>query len=843
MKKIRRNERGTVLLTVLCFTTMCLVIAAIALKVSTTSNKQSTENVKRAQAQVTAEQYLEQFLEVDYFPVDPKTGQQNFDNIKKLAGTSEENATAITITLQQSGGTGPINMSVENYDDNDMVAHGTTAAYGGACTIYVYKSGSTGYVVKSVANYGGETGQASAYFYGVAPSTDLNKNAIETCGVYNVDNTATISGDLLVEQKNPATAVLRFRNNNGVYASNIYTNGNICDNKEDVEIVDTVQKNAPTLTAGGHMYLSQTVMYTDVGKTDINKNNKVKIYDNTKSYDKDHLLNKNGYINCDKKIIFTGNNLKTTIGKNNLPIDIYCRGMIVGKMPTGSYGTTTGKYPETISSADATKFVNDIGTLFNASSDIANCGGVNEPTIYGNVYCYRRLDDDSNDVSTIDDDGDLIINLSGHTQTINGDLAVDGNIYILGGSLKVTGTIWCTGTINIVGSVSADKGIIYDKLPTDERATKPDMNYAPGIYNPGVKENPTISKPSSYKSTNEMYADNSEKSKYFKQHFQNALSKTLSDSWGTTRICPEYTGAGSLENVDRDTLLGKTFNINKSVRLTRAQVEKEGANFQVNVQDEDIWVLLPATQAHNGKYEDIVHSQWWTEHKQVLAPEDAINQRAKFRVSNPGTKHHCYFVFYQWSDSADYTSTAGKTYASAFYERDVNANPYGNSASDYPSGYVNDKDVIRVPTYQMSPYKDKNVVGVSTTDFCPGFNSPSGGDYEPANATEITTNIIYLIPDGARIKLGTTAGQYSSFHAVFYGPKSYLWNPINIGSKVYGQVKVSDYDVLGGLDGAANKDQCADFAELEGDSILHAFLTDATGNAGALNFQYYIRHK
>ena len=777
-KKIRKNLQGTVLLTVICFTTMCMIIAAIALHVSNSADKQSNDNVMRTQAQITAEHYLEQYLST--FPVDSKTGKTNYDMIKKLAGPTEEAAGKVTITLKQ-GATSSVNVSKELYATEDQETLETlksTAAFGGNCTIYIYKANANGYVVKAVADYDGQAGVSSAYFYGITPTTDLNKNAIETCGTYNVSETANVSGDILIEEVNPGSAVLKFKNNNGIYYSNIKSNGNITESTENVVIADTLQGYAPTLTAEGHIFLKQTVMYTDIGKTDINGKNAKKKNGATlvavDGYDPDHLLNKNGYINSDKKVFFSAQTGGTSIGKSGYPIDIYCRGMVIGTIPKTAYGS--------VSAGKAAEFADQIYGLFGA----LNPGGNSvAPTLYGNVYCYKKQSG-----STIDTDGNLIINVkSGGNATIHGDLVVDGNIYILDKELVVTGKVYCSGTVSgTIKNASGAAQKIITKLPTDDRSIQPSMDYAPGLYKPGQNDSPTISKPSTYPSVTSIFTDpDEEKTKGFRKNFETALKYTLDSEYtsGSTKkkVCPEYTSDGNLQN--------GIHKIYKSCRLTETQV-KTKASFSIEVQDTDIWILLPMTDSSS-----------------------AIAQECSFRVNNPSNKHHCYFVFYKWSTGTNYASDAGKKVASTFYTG-LNADGTKYTGS---------------PRYALEVDRQNNQTAVCTYDFASTF------DTQTFNNIDAVTNIIYLMPDNSTISIGRFP---SNYHAVFYGPKSTLINDVNKGDRVIGQIKVANYDTMGG---ASNKTQASRFAELEEGSLLHAFLTDASSKTGSLNFQYYIKHK
>lgn len=760
MKGIRRNQKGTVLLTVLCFTTMCMVIAAIALRVSNKSNEQSTDNVMRSQAQITAEHYLEQYLST--FPTELGADGQpryNYDELKKIAGASEDSPATITIKVKQKSGTSEVNVS--------NAALTQTEDYGGNCTIYVYKQGSGGIVVKSVGDYNGQTGLASAYFYGETPSANLNKNAIETCGGYDVADTACVNGDILLSNPTPGI-VTKFKNNNGAYHTNFKTNGKLMNNNEDVRFRDTLQGNAPTITAEGEIYFYQLDIATDVGKTDQNGKHAT-----DSGYDASHLLNKNGYINTDKKIILEDSANK--IGRSGRPIDIYCRGAIIGLMPSTAYGTYSDtdvyNYKQAIEGSDS----------FNRATHANNSGDMQ---LYGNIYCYRGIKEVS-----IANDGDFIVNTQ-NSLTINGDLVVQGNIYVNGATLRVTGNLYCTGSVHgtIMGTTGAVK-TATKSMPSDARALKPFMDYSPGLYVYGDPdfEDPKIYSPQNYKEQSpfKMYQQNDVKSKYFKDNFLAAVTNTLS----TPGVATGYTD---------DNVANKEITINKSCRLSPIQANagtsggNDGAKYTVNVQDKDIWILLPATPGASNEY------------------------RARFRVNNPKNGHHCYFVFYNTNgikeDGTIITDPIAEDGCVQYY--------YITKA-----GFFDDSTTV---SFMPNLHGE---AAVFTSEFA-GWN-----DQTPTNQ-DAETNIVYLIPDDFTFNLGGN-GMYSKYHAVYYGPGCLFNGDINTGNKVYGQVKVNYYDTTG----ASNIDESAYFCDLSKSSILHSFLTQGAAAGGTLNLQYYVRHK
>lgn len=825
-KWFSKNEKGSVLLTVICFTTMCLILAAAALHAANASNAKSTENVMKAQAQVTAERYLQQYLST--FPtVTGADGQPrtNYDLLKSLAGASKDSPRVVTISLQpQIGSLSSVGITSGTLEQ--------TALYGGNAHIEIYKEGSKGFVVRCDANYNGQTGVASAYFYGETPSVDLNKNAIETCGSYEVYRGATVMGDILIEN-NEVTDVNFFKNSTGGYYSNFYTNTNLTHDTEDVVFADTVQNNAPTITVGGYLFAYQLQIGTDVGKTDANGK---KAADT--GYDLTHLLNKNGYINCFQKVIFSLQEGANKIGYSAAkPIDVYSKGIVIGKIPSTAYGSRSAT-----AVADFRKNVVDTFKGCGVSK-LANDNNYNSTgeglKFYGNVYCRKASDEMSAN-------GDFYYyNTNGKKTIIYGDLVVEGELVLEGWcELQVMGKVYVKdgwGSVYVgsnckltdkdgnnitAATINANK----NAMPSDDRSITPDRAYAPGLYIYGVKDNPSICMPSSYrtKSPNQMYAKNDNSSKFFKDNFNIAISRGLGD----TGVSPDYI------NQDHDKSLmvaeassNNSITIKKSCMLTVAQAcaannittgggtlsngktygggtGDRGINYTVDVQNEDIWIALPVTS------QEI---------------------KARFFVNNPGTKHHCYFVFYEPSAVTTYGATYGTTPEEIAKRGKVKTVNQINAAKYYtvdvtatPSPYTTAPKIIWSPLSGQNPRG-----GIWSTGYLDDFNDRT------INDRHNTANSVVLIPDGFYFDLGGGSTE-SYWNTVFYGPRASFEGHVNKGNfTLTGQVKVGTYIT----DEQSGNPHSVNFGDLEESSILHSFLTQGNMDAGSINFQYFIKAK
>ena len=54
-RRIKKNQKGSVLLTVICFTTVCMLLASTALSLANYSSKVSNNNICSTQAEITAQ--------------------------------------------------------------------------------------------------------------------------------------------------------------------------------------------------------------------------------------------------------------------------------------------------------------------------------------------------------------------------------------------------------------------------------------------------------------------------------------------------------------------------------------------------------------------------------------------------------------------------------------------------------------------------------------------------------------------------------------------------------------------------------------------------------------------
>lgn len=773
-KKIRANEQGAVLLTVLCFTTVIMILAATALKIATYSNRQSNENLCKTQAQIIAENYLVGYLST--FPVETDaTGVQyvNYDGLKTLAGGSnEQTATQVVCTLREEG-----TNTIINTDDRTA---------GGTCTIYIYNANG-GVVVKSAATYNGQTEIASAFFDGKVVRPYESNNVIETNGSYNVtDIAAPVWGDVMIENVD-TTTVTSFHNSNGYFNSNLYTNSNFYFGQGTTTqyIKDTIYGHAPTITAVGNIFMTNLDMKTDVGKIDQNGKRKA-----DSGYDRNFLLNKDGYINSDSNIVVgQGCSIGGYDGTKVDPIDMYCRNLYIGSVQAPAYASDDVKnqmqvVSQAITNAGMSLYQNGVGTF-----------------IVGNVYVKKG--------SGSSQKGNVFINQNGSGAIVDGDMFVDGDIYITAGKLTVKGALYVGGKVyapdgsEITGNSSSNLDCIIriNWNATNKRSQKPDMDYAPGLYEYGVREDPTISNPSSYRDStpNDMYRDGTvnnlanpdlaKAAKYIQDKYQFALQHTLTSTY------TDASGTKTVSNIASFGLpaaqypavwLSGNLEVYKSCKLSTAEVgEMQGGTagmLTVKVTNEDIVILLPVTKNSNSS---------------VLT---------RIRVDNSAKTgdYFVYFMFYDPSNSNEATDN--------YYTR-TKAQNSSTAVTFRPAG------------------NQKAGAMICDTVFCP-MNGSTMTNYG-------STNIFYMLPDGFKMYVGSS-GLHARLQGVVYGPQATVnfTEPANPGdfSGIYGQIKVESYTVAQNHN-IQNIFNCPPAS----DSIL-GYISAKSPSTGNLKFKYYVKH-
>lgn len=760
MKKRSMNQKGSVLLAVVCMTMVCMTLATIALSVVNYTMKASNRNVQRTQAKVTAEAALTEF--VDYY----RTQAGGFDDLLNYAtGSTRETGTEI---------------------DVNMIGNADFESNYGDCKMYVYRFG-TGFKVDSVCSFATQEQTASVFFnvevetpYVPSNTVETNTKACITGGV-----ATPIDGNVYLERDdtdptNPRHLAL---SNSAIYKGHFFSEYNIDINNSGTFIEDGLNKTgttnfyhpdanfmqAPTLTVDGYVIAtnSGSGIRTTVGKSTVDGKNSDD-YATEADYQAAELANTDGYIYTFKKLIMSGNAFQ--VGSNTRPIDVYCRGAYFGPVPSKLNGVTTDR-EEILEAFD--------GSIPEYDSRVYE--------INGNFYSYKGQ-------AGLLQSGDLVLNRS--DLVINGDLFVKGDIYLLNNSYIEANTVYCEGTIytcNYNGDVISQCQIVAQ--PGGGYALSGTANITGNVSNmidttnvvrnriPEVGYDPSTGISSSTRKGMSVYDGCSTNDMFYI-----SINGTLEEQAATKNIAEKYAMAMTRELDDqyvdlsggiqpvKTQLTNKIDVIHASVKLGMGDIN-ENRQYIVQITDEDIVIALPIGKRHSlpwGGYQ--INNQI----------------KSKFRIdrsqNTTGNNYFCYFVFYDPTDPAkcfylddDYSGVTrdgvyftftGTTEAE---RRDMAICFTKNNGS----GDLLVADYAAVYTGADSNY---------TMD----FDTVSNGCTIP-NINTYKNYIMYLVPDHMTFQLGYT-GQPSFIQGIVYALKS----EVVIGSpnqnKIFGQVKCAIFN-------------------------------------------------
>lgn len=487
-KKRNGNRKGAVLFTVLCFSTVMLMMSSSAMSMASYSNTVSTNNLSKTQAQISAENYLNEFIKSVEDPVG-----NNYSAIIKLAnGHTYTNPNVINVATAN-----------ESTGDNPNV---------GGCKIYIYNSTEVNtIVVRAEVSYGKQTDIASAVFN--SKTVEFNPtNVVESGqGLGGDQNALAIEGDTVYEAapSSSTTQVVQLHNNQSKFMGNVYTSYNIyCGSNTDTSIIQSIpdakgEVYAPTVMSAGNIFWSQTQITSTV-RPDISTGKGLK----------------NGFVSTQNKFYGIGKSVGDRIGKYSTDksgnINVYCKGAYIGAVPSAPLFATDRATSVSVVGGDADS-INPFGR------------------IYGNFYCYG---------------GNFVVQSNSSGNQIIGDLVVDGDIYLYGnGGINVTGTVYCTGNIYVEGVSLSDSVDIKNKfgcagfsstLPSDDESKMPDINYDPGKYSRvDTVENQTRTKTSLYSqdaTVNNMFADN----------YQNTATSSVGlQTAYANAVAPKYSSSAS----------------------------------------------------------------------------------------------------------------------------------------------------------------------------------------------------------------------------------------------------------------------------------------------------------
>lgn len=207
--RIRRNEKGAVLLTVLCVMLIMIILVGASISFVNTTSKKTYRTFQAEQAYMTASTCLETFVNKIEYDTNLSTNQAlQKEAIDNLVALSEDN-------------------SGKGYEYDVLINDEADIERMGSCTIRVSKFNDSTIVITSTAKFGSEEEQVAAYVQtNTVPKKASFSNAIEICedGTDHFDNLnvlgdmATITGTKVTSGSEAITYTL---------ANNLKVNGSV----------------------------------------------------------------------------------------------------------------------------------------------------------------------------------------------------------------------------------------------------------------------------------------------------------------------------------------------------------------------------------------------------------------------------------------------------------------------------------------------------------------------------------------------------------------------------------------------------------------------------------------
>lgn len=495
-RAIKKNQKGSVLLAVVCMGMICLTMATIALSVVNYTNGATARNVMRTQAKITAESCLAEFI--------GSYDVGNQDDCKALQALAVGHTKNTPRVIDVNPGNATF---TQNYGDAEIQIYNVTGGFKVA-SVCTFGDTDPNYYIRP------QTQTASVMFAYASTTPQVTSSALECSEGYSTGTgqQMNIEGDFVIEKDSseptpPGDKLLPVGVNSGLFKSHIYSEysltpsngGGFMDvwNKTGTLNYQPNKSNnkgnffrqAPVLWTDGYLGMTNNEVYigTEYGKTDVNLYNK---YTNPTGYGSAPLSNMDGFIYVNKQIMLTGNYAdKIHIGyKDNgtysaYPIDTYCGGFYFGAVPSKVEYSGT-QY--------ANNHYNAAKDIKDPSNNTLTAGGPGSRNlkIHGNVYCYSNGETASNNYSK---SGSLwILEDSSAGLTIDGDLYVENDIFVRRGAyLKVTGKIHCKGSIFAVDYSGGAGGVmtVYPAYACDIVSGHIDDSSAAANYKIGTSGN------------------------------------------------------------------------------------------------------------------------------------------------------------------------------------------------------------------------------------------------------------------------------------------------------------------------------------------------------------------
>lgn len=391
----KSNERGAVLLTVLCVMTIMMILVGAAVSFVNITSDRTYKTFQSEQAYMTASTCLESFvnqIEREEKLAVGATEAEKLEvekNIKKLQNLAKTGATGHFEYKNNSeiGKMGTCDIKIENYTSDQSII-----------------------VVTATAKFGKEEETVAAYIY--TPTTKKKctfDNAIEIAGTQDTtfDNLHVL-GDMatISSSSNDASRNNKLKNNCEVYGKSVWY-GNF---ENTVQSTMTLYPSLSDPSGGGYVIISNNLNVTSndfrVKSTQIRQDgyNYVNVGGTVNVTNKLHVGSVVGKSEGDiPNVVKTATN---TADNQRYDVDLYCRNLNFG---TGCNGSD---------------FVGNIYVYKDSPSDLGGGNlvvnnGAAHVVVYGDIYC----------------EGDL--------KVTSGSLNVHGDVYVAG---SITGTVTCWGT-------------------------------------------------------------------------------------------------------------------------------------------------------------------------------------------------------------------------------------------------------------------------------------------------------------------------------------------------------------------------------------------------------------
>lgn len=787
-KKLKKNQQGSVLLTVLCFMMVIMIMASSAVELASFSSKKSNTNVRSTQAEISAENYLREFLLAN--SANGYESIQNSVGAASIAAPKQYNASLVDASGASVNG-------VSN--DARILAWKTT----------------DGIVLKSIANSNGVEESSTAFLSGDIPSPPYTPaNCIETNrGITGTERALEVNGDVLNESAPSDTSVTRFHNSQSFTNGNYIASGNLFVGSTTEAYMGTTRSGkAPILAASGNMIWGQAHIGSSVpAETTTSGSNVVKT---------------TGYVYVGGVFysypVSKGETIGTT-GLGGQEIDLYCENnAYFGYLPQYLPGQNNVQNPDfdTINSLGLGGI--SLGSM-NAGENSKIKGNI---VVKGDLYLYSDMVVNGNVTVA----GDVYVFGNGRNATINGTLSCGGSIkYVSGNTVSSSGTGLSCSNITSGGFCSISNP--YSTLTGNQRFTDVyngsssneifnddykdiKTHYAAAYVNKGYKVEPSLATPNVNLSDWKEFVYRDEACNQSVKDWEDTLSDPMNQGLIATARNHEmtlYVNAGGNAS-STHVYYGCNFSqilsdINDSAAIGHIKfvIKLDG--------NEDFIAVMP--QTNNNKL------NFYTDFSQSYATGNVNHPVSTDPYRNVDTpKNFCYFMM----DTGSSDGSEAYTYTGDPAEADLET------------------------YYNNHKWKLTNTTIIDITRFNNGITQVNDNtqpviDSEGQNLSNKTAanNNFVLVPNYYNIDISNNdtldGGLHSIMQAVIYGPKSRV-NANGTGSNqrtFLGQALVSTFNIEN------NATEAGELLAAPGSLLDH--INTHHGGGGTLQLAYFTKHK